>query len=106
MAKSKVDWAGHVLAWRGSGLSQAAYARLHGIRSGALSAQVCKAAGAAVLSGAPGPRIRFVEGRVQGAAGAACAAPGAVITLRHAGGWSIDWPVQLHASVLAWAGAL
>jgi hypothetical protein len=84
MAKSAVDWAGHVLAWRGSGLSQAAYARLHGIQGGALSAQACKAA----------------------AVGAACAPPGALITLRHAGGWSIDSPVQWHASVLAWAAAL
>jgi hypothetical protein len=41
-----------------------------------------------------------------GVQGGVCDGVGGCARMRHAGGWSIDWPVQLHASVLAWAGTL
>jgi hypothetical protein len=119
--KTSADWLAHVMGWRCSGLSQAGYARLHGLRAKSLSRWVgqfkahADASPGAGAGAAPNPAKPLtlvgvsVQPGVPGGAGvptdSAALAQGC-IRLRHPSGWVMEWPAQSGASLLEWARRL
>jgi hypothetical protein len=123
---TSADWLEHVVAWRHSGLSQAAYERLQGFRAKSLSHWVGRFkahsdASAAVLTApkslkpltlvAVQVQARALDGAVDVLAQAAAPQPPPTlahhcIKLRHPSGWVMEWPVQSGASLLEWARGL
>ena len=81
-------WAQHVAAWRGSGMSQQAYARAQGLAVSSLSYWIHKL----------GPQARsegFAQAQVLGAEGS--------LRLQGPGGWELYLPPSVPAS---WVAAL
>jgi hypothetical protein len=127
---TSADWLEHVVAWRRSGLSQAAYERLQGFRAKSLSHWVGRFnahgdahgdASAAVLTApkslkpltlvAVQVQARALDGAGDVLAQAAAPQPPPTlahhcIKLHHPSGWVMQWPVQAGASLLEWARGL
>jgi hypothetical protein len=118
---SAADWLGHVVGWRKSGLSQAAYGALHGLRAKSLSNWVCRfnagadgSSGVLARSQLPTPPLTMVQAHIQraepGGGVAPTCAPASgehgTICLRHPSGWVMEWPACAQASLLEWARAL
>jgi hypothetical protein len=127
---TSADWLEHVVAWRHSGLSQAAYERVQGFRAKSLSHWVGRFnargdahgdASAAVLTAPKSIKpLTLVAVQVQARAldgagdvlGQAAAPPPPptlahhCIKLHHPSGWVMEWPAQSGASLLEWARGL